>query len=110
MFGAWHRGQLHPGCNGFPGYDCVKFKYEDPAPKMNASELCKKARAACNLSQHTFAQKLGVPFRTIQEWEQKSRKHELNMSARTLLLLVISKPEIIDDISEVIKLAGDIQA
>ena len=33
MFGAWHRGQLHAECSGFPGYDCVKFVY-DPEFKI----------------------------------------------------------------------------
>jgi len=52
-----------------------------------------KARASTGLSQHDFAQLLGVSARTLQDWEQGRR--EPTGAARTLLKVATKHPKIL---------------
>ncbi len=49
-----------------------------------------KIRKRLKLSQADFAQRFGIPQRTVQEWEQGRRRPE--GAARTLLLVIDKEP------------------
>ena len=55
-----------------------------------------EARARSGLSQHEFAQLLGVSPRTLQDWEQGRR--EPTGAARTLLKVATKHPRILRDL------------
>lgn len=55
-----------------------------------------QARQSMGVSQLEFAKKLGVSVRTYQEWEQGRRTP--TGAAKTLLTLIIKKPELISEI------------
>lgn len=54
------------------------------------------ARRKSGLSQADFAKKMGVSFRTYQEWEQGRR--EPTGAAKILLHLIARKPELLKEI------------
>jgi putative transcriptional regulator len=56
----------------------------------------KAIRTGLKLSQAEFAQRFGFPVATVREWEQGRRRPE--QAARTLLLVIASKPEIVDEV------------
>jgi putative transcriptional regulator len=51
------------------------------------------ARASVGLSQHEFAELLGVSPRTLQDWEQGRR--EPTGAARTLLRVAVEHPKVL---------------
>jgi putative transcriptional regulator len=53
-------------------------------------------RAGLGLSQVAFARRFGFPAATVREWEQGRRKPEA--AARVLLLIIASKPEVVDEV------------
>src|ERR1700686_2487447 len=52
-----------------------------------------EARTRTGLSQHRFAEVLGVSARTLQEWEQGRRKP--SGAARTLIAIARRRPEVL---------------
>ena len=53
-------------------------------------------RAGLGLSQAAFARRFGFSPATIREWEQGRRQPEA--AARVLLLVIASKPEVVDEV------------
>jgi putative transcriptional regulator len=53
-------------------------------------------RAGLGLSQTAFARRFGFSPATIREWEQGRRQPEA--AARVLLLVIASKPEVVDEV------------
>ena len=53
-------------------------------------------RAGLGLSQVAFARRFGFSAATVREWEQGRRKPEA--AARVLLLVIASKPEVVDEV------------
>lgn len=56
-----------------------------------------EARTRTGLSQHRFAEVLGVSARTLQEWEQGRRKP--SGAARTLLAIARRRPEVLREVA-----------
>ena len=54
-------------------------------------------RESTGLSQSCFAQLLGVPVRTLQEWEQGRRAP--SGAARTLLMIAAKNPRVLRDVA-----------
>lgn len=54
------------------------------------------ARNRIGLSQSEFAKMLGVPLRTLQEWEQGRRKP--SGAAKSLITIAIKKPEVLKEL------------
>ena len=55
-----------------------------------------EARSRVGLSQHDFANLLGISSRTLQDWEQGRR--EPTGAAKTLLRVAISHPEVLREL------------
>lgn len=55
-----------------------------------------EARARVGLSQHAFAELLGVSLRTVQDWEQGRRQP--TGAAQTLLRVAVQHPEALRDL------------
>ncbi len=53
-------------------------------------------RAGLGLSQTAFARRFGFSPATVREWEQGRRQPEA--AARILLLVIASKPEVVDEV------------
>ena len=53
-------------------------------------------RKGLGLSQTAFGRRFGFPPATIREWEQGRRQPEA--AARVLLLVIASKPEVVDEV------------
>ncbi len=53
-------------------------------------------RARLGLSQTAFARRFGFSPATLREWEQGRRQPEA--AARVLLLVIASKPEVVDEV------------
>ncbi len=53
-------------------------------------------RAKTGLSQVNFANRFGFSASAVREWEQGRRQPEA--SARVLLLVIASKPEVVDEV------------
>ena len=64
-----------------------------PAP---AKVDVRAIRAGLGLSQTSFARRFGFSPATIREWEQGRRQPEA--AARVLLLVIASKPEVVDEV------------
>ena len=64
-----------------------------PAP---AKVDVRAIRAGLGLSQTAFARRFGFSPATIREWEQGRRQPEA--AARVLLLVIASKPEVVDEV------------
>jgi putative transcriptional regulator len=56
-----------------------------------------EARTRTGLSQHRFAEVLGVSARTLQEWEQGRRKP--SGAARTLIAIARRRPEVLREVA-----------
>jgi len=54
----------------------------------------KAIRQRLHLSQAAFARRFGFSVATVREWEQGRRRPE--QAARTLLLVIAEKPEVVD--------------
>jgi putative transcriptional regulator len=53
-------------------------------------------RARTGLSQPNFAKRFGFSVGAVREWEQGRRRPEA--AARVLLLIIASKPEVVDEV------------
>jgi putative transcriptional regulator len=53
-------------------------------------------RARTGLSQPNFAKRFGFSVSAVREWEQGRRQPEA--AARVLLLIIASKPEVVDEV------------
>jgi putative transcriptional regulator len=53
-------------------------------------------RARTGLSQPNFAKRFGFSVSAVREWEQGRRQPEA--AARVLLLVIASKPEVVDEV------------
>ena len=53
-------------------------------------------RARTGLSQANFAKRFGFTTSAVREWEQGRRQPEV--AARVLLLVIASKPEVVDEV------------
>lgn len=64
-----------------------------PAP---AKVDVRAIRAGLGLSQTAFARRFGFSPATLREWEQGRRQPEA--AARVLLLVIASRPEVVDEV------------
>ncbi|WP_174247290.1 NadS family protein [Acidisphaera sp. L21] len=64
-----------------------------PAP---AKVDVRAIRDQLGLSQAAFARRFGFSAATVREWEQGRRQPEA--AARVLLLIIASKPEVVDEV------------
>jgi putative transcriptional regulator len=64
-----------------------------PAP---AKVDVRAIRVGVGLSQVAFARRFGFPVATVREWEQGRRQPEA--AARVLLLVIASRPEVVDEV------------
>jgi putative transcriptional regulator len=67
-------------------------RFHPPAAGVDVKAI----RSGLKLSQTEFARRFGFPVATVREWEQGRRRPE--QAARTLLLVIASKPEIVDEV------------
>ena len=63
----------------------------DTAPPANASPTPATIRRRLGLTQHRFAQTIGIPLATLRNWEQG--RTEPDPAARTLLRILDREPE-----------------
>jgi putative transcriptional regulator len=72
---------------------------KQPPARFHAAQAAvdvKAIRTGLKLSQAAFARRFGFPVATVREWEQGRRRPE--QAARTLLLVIASKPEIVEEV------------
>ena len=70
---------------------CIEVPYSSQMQKLNIK------RIRGELSQSEFAELLGVPVRTLQDWEQGRR--EPSGAAKTLIKVAELHPEILQELA-----------
>ncbi|ALG71110.1 XRE family transcriptional regulator [Azospirillum thiophilum] len=60
---------------------------------MRRPPLAKRVRRSTRLSQEAFAERFGIPLRTLQEWEQGRR--EPDAAVESYLRVIEKEPDIV---------------
>lgn len=66
---------------------------DDQLAKMRHQTTAKRVRRALSLSQEEFANRFGIPLRTLQEWEQGRREPDATTLA--YLKVIEREPDIV---------------